>query len=161
MKFTTNLHFFLTNWFICMLLLYKYLHNYIDYLYLSIIIFVIGLYISYCDPKYFVLQIGNKKYIFDGIMKLPLDITHLLLLCIVICLNSTYNIYNTSNTSQYLQMICYEKYLKLQKLINSIIILFTYVLIFNLNVYYIEKPIYVYFLSFIITIFYLLYLIHK
>ena len=62
--------YFLTSWSILFVILHTFTHKYIDLLYMTFIILVIGSYISFVRPKKFVYKIDNEEIVFKGLHKL-------------------------------------------------------------------------------------------
>jgi hypothetical protein len=60
---------FFTAWNVLLVLLHKYTHQTFDLLYLSYMTLMIGLYLSFVNPKRFVFRFGDRKYNFQGAQK--------------------------------------------------------------------------------------------
>ena len=60
---------FFTTWVLILIIFHKYIHNYINLLYLSFITLICGLYLSFINPRKFVFYFDGKKYIYNGIEK--------------------------------------------------------------------------------------------
>lgn len=84
---TDYLHVFLffTTWNVLLVTLHPITHKYVNLLYLSFITTMIGLYLSFVNPKRFVLRFGKTKYYYTGLEKFFIvDITfHILVLVYV------------------------------------------------------------------------------
>lgn len=60
---------FFTFWNILLVIFHKYTSQYVDLLYLSFIVLVVGLYLSFINPAKFMLRFGEKKVYFTGLEK--------------------------------------------------------------------------------------------
>ena len=72
--------YFFTVWNIIFLVFHKYTHHYFDLVYMSFITMMIGLYLSYVNPKFFGMKFMGKKYMIQKwYHKLFIDIIHILI----------------------------------------------------------------------------------
>jgi hypothetical protein len=60
---------FFTTWNVLLVLFHRYTYKFIDLLYLSYLTLMIGLYLSFVNPKRFIFRFGDKRYNFNGINK--------------------------------------------------------------------------------------------
>jgi len=66
---------FFTIWFITLLLLENYTNKYINLLFLSSIVLICGSYISFINPKYYIIKdFNNNKFKIDKHNRLLIDI---------------------------------------------------------------------------------------
>lgn len=98
----TNVHLFFTLWVLLLMVFYKYTLEYFDMLYLVLIVFCIGCYVSFIDPRYYVAYVFGEEYKFEGLARFCcVDMIHLMLLMVVLC-NKVFtddrNIYKTLNS---------------------------------------------------------------
>ena len=72
--------YFFTVWNILFVIFHKYTAPYFDLLYMSFITMMIGLYLSYVNPKFFGMECMGKKYIIrKWHHKLIIDVIHVLI----------------------------------------------------------------------------------
>ena len=62
----TNIHLFFTLWMVIMIIFHKYLYKYINLLYLSFITLIIGIYISYINPREFKFRLFDEEYVLQN-----------------------------------------------------------------------------------------------
>jgi hypothetical protein len=58
-----------TFWTIVLCIFHEYTYKYFNLLYLTFIVFIAGLYISYVNPKYYIYEVNNETIVFDGFSK--------------------------------------------------------------------------------------------
>lgn len=84
---------YFTFWLMILLVIHKHVYKHIDILFLSVVVFVIGIYISHVNPKRYTLRLGNGDVIVDGWFKLATaDVSHSLLLLYAIVMYGRYYI---------------------------------------------------------------------
>lgn len=77
----TNIHKFFTLYVIILLVFHKHTSKYVDLLLLSVIVFIIGCYLSFIEPKKYVFYVFNNEYeISNGLRLALVDTTHLVML---------------------------------------------------------------------------------
>lgn len=137
-----NIHHFFTLWVILLMVFYKYTLAWFDLYYLVIIVFCIGSYVSFVDPQYYIADIFDREYKFEGLPRLCcVDMIHFLMLLIVIC-----NPRFVNNRSIF-------------KTYNSILLVLVYLIMIDpIKVYRSERWHTMYILGLAITILYLLFL---
>jgi hypothetical protein len=108
-----NTTLFLTFWVVILVVFHKYTHKYIDLLYLTFLCFVMGSYISFVKPGYFVLHGGSNDIVFSGFHKFVIvDVAvHFFFLLFV------YQLYYS-----------FYKPVKLNLVISAIVLIFVYVM---------------------------------
>jgi hypothetical protein len=105
--------YFFTVWNIIFLIFHKFTSSNFDLLYMSFITMLIGLYLSYVNPRFFAMKINGKKYVVDKwYSKLPIDILHILIFLVTLYL------YGDKAGSD-------------MKLLNTILLFILYISMFN------------------------------
>ena len=106
--------YFFTIWNIIFLVFHRFTSAFFDLVYISFITMMIGLYLSFVNPKFFAMKFMGKKYIVrEWPHKLPIDAIHILIFIIALYL------YGGSYT------------LKDMKLLNTILLFILYISLFN------------------------------
>lgn len=113
---------FFTTWNIIFVLLHAYTHQIVNLLYLSYVTLMIGLYLSFVNPKKFVFKFGDKKYVFDKWSKF-LSVDVLFHICVFLFVFYCYSVY-------------YLKYGDDSQLLLSILIIFFYISMINVKKVY-------------------------
>lgn len=67
---------FFTTWCVIIVAFHEVLHKYIEVLFLTAIVFLIGSYVSHVKPKYFILKLTNQTIYIEGFSKLLIDLIH-------------------------------------------------------------------------------------
>jgi hypothetical protein len=105
--------YFFTVWNIIFLVFHKFTSPHFDLLYLSYITMMIGLYLSYVNPRFFAMKFRGKKYVVEKwYSKLPIDIIHILIFLVALYL------YGDKAGSD-------------MKLLNTILLFILYISMFN------------------------------
>lgn len=116
----TNIFNFFTFWVAILCIFHNYTHEYLDLVFLSFIVLIIGSYISFVHPKKYTFIIQDKEYIFYGLHRLlTIDLLHIMMFVLIMC-----------------------KYQRPTKMtfINSLILIFIYYILFDVeNVYKISR----------------------
>lgn len=60
---------FFTTWVFILAICHRYLHQYVNLLYLSFITMIVGFYLSFINPRRFVFYFENERYEYTGIQK--------------------------------------------------------------------------------------------
>lgn len=90
----TNIHKFFTLYVILLLVFHKHTAKYVDLLLLSVIVFVIGCYLSFVEPKKYVFYIFNKELeISNGLRLALVDTTHLAMLIFALVITQRLEVY--------------------------------------------------------------------
>lgn len=112
---------FFTCWMIIMIIFHHYTHKYINLLYLSLVTMIGGLYLSFINPRKFIFYFEGVRYEYTGIQKFIIVdlIFHILAFYFIYCRYSKY----------YTNMFD-------MKFLISCIILFIYMLSYNIRKVY-------------------------
>lgn len=108
---------FLTTWCLLLIILHRYLHKYIDILMVSTVVLVAGSYVSYINPRKYILKYEKNTVIVEGLFKtLTVDMIHIFMFLWSVLWYGKYYLNNPN---------------KLQTTIGAIALLITYYLVFN------------------------------
>ena len=81
----TNISSFFTFWVAILCIFYDHTNKYIDLTFLSIIVLVIGSYISFVNPRKYTLIIQDQEYLFNGLYRfISIDILHIMLFLLIV-----------------------------------------------------------------------------
>jgi hypothetical protein len=81
----TNIFDFFTLYMVIFILWYPFLGQYLDMMFLGIITFVIGSYVSFINPKYYIFTFQDECYKIEGAKRILLvDMIHVIILVITI-----------------------------------------------------------------------------
>lgn len=131
-----NIFRYLTSINFILVLFSKYTHTYIDLLFLSLFVCIIGLYISHISPGYLLVYSNNQIHVVTGYPKLLLDIVfHILPLIYVFAVYNNYYAVHSNVTS-------------------ALILIFTYAVIIDIKIIYDSNINVISALALAITIFY-------
>jgi hypothetical protein len=78
----TNVPCFLTFWVFLIVIVHAFvdISQYIDVFYLGLIVFIMGLYVSFVDPGYYTFTLGEEKYKLTGLRRFCIvDLIHILI----------------------------------------------------------------------------------
>lgn len=120
----TNIYLFFTFWMIILTLFHKYVYKYINLLYLSFITLIIGIYMSYINPREFTFILFNESYTLRGVEKtIIVDLfAHLLIFVYIYTLYYKYYTPFRIDTALLLSIviiIIYTFLINIQKLYNA------------------------------------------
>lgn len=97
----TNIHMFFTLYVIALLVFHKHTSRYVDLLLLSVVVFVVGCYLSFIEPRKYVFTIAGNTYELSGLTRLLIvDLTHTLILifAIYVTMGQTLSMYQLGLT---------------------------------------------------------------
>lgn len=95
-----NILYFFTFWNVLLIIVHKYTYKYINLLYISFITLILGLYLSFINPRIFIVDIGNTKYVYKDLALIIPDIIHILIFLFIFYKYNTF--YNKKDEDQVL-----------------------------------------------------------
>ena len=138
----TNIPYFLTFWVFLIVIVHAFvdISQYIDVFYLGLIVFIIGSYVSFVDPGYYIFTLGDDEYKLTGLRRFCIvDLIHILVF-----------------------MMCIHFYSRptLMATARSILLMFIYVVAVNTKeVYHVKNQTVLSILGIVISILYILWVI--
>jgi len=115
----SNIPYFFTFWSLIIMLFAIFFRQFFDLLFIWVIVFIVGFYLSYVDPGYGVLKINDNRIEINGLAKLLIvDLTHILILVLAIVFK--------------------EKNPDMIKSLTSFLLILVYLALFDLSIYEIK-----------------------
>lgn len=121
MLYTFKFFFLLTTINFLLVIFSPYVYKYIDLLFLSLCVCIIGLYISYFSPGYFILPINNyENVIVTGFSKFILDMLfHIIPLLYVYIVYNNYYSKHFNIASALILIIVYSIFFDIEEIYNT------------------------------------------